>query len=99
MELYSLDICLLSQNEAARLEHWGIWPHCKSHHHIKKNAALAMIQADTHRFVGGSDTRVTSPVSMIVALGEPMMWQPVPACNADGSQLLGMRIWGRPRTA
>ena len=93
-----MDICVLSQSEAARLEHWGIWPSCKSHHHIKKNTALAMVEDDSHRFVGGPDTRVTTPVSMIVKLGEPVIWQPVACRNADGSQLLGMRIWGRPAT-
>ena len=57
-----------------------------------------MVEADSHRFIGGPDTRITTPVSMIVPLGEPVMWSPVPCCNVDGSQLLGMRIWGRPAT-
>jgi hypothetical protein len=90
---------VLSQSEAARLENWGIWPCCKkSHYHIKKSKALAMVKADTHRFVGGADTRIKTPVSMIVALGEPVMWQPVACRNTDGSALMGMRIWGRPAT-
>lgn len=60
-------ICLLSPEEAARLEHFGIWPRCKSHKHLKKSEADELINADTHRYVGGSDTRVRTPVTMIVA--------------------------------
>ena len=93
-----MDVCLLSSSEAARLENWGIWPTCKSHHHVKKREALAMVEADSHRFVGGADTRVKTPVTMIVPLSEPVIWQPVACRNTDGSQLLGMRIWGRPAT-
>ena len=31
------EICILSQREAARLEHFGIWPECKYHLHTKRN--------------------------------------------------------------
>ena len=91
-------ICVLSQREAARLEHFGIWPECKYHLHTKKNKALAMVEADSHRFIGGPDTQVKSPVSMIVPLGEPITWVPVPCHNFDGLSLMGMRTWGRPAT-
>ena len=92
-------ICVLSQREAARLEHFGIWPECKYHLHVKKTEALAMVEADSHRFIGGPDTQIKTPVTMIVKLGEPVIWQPVACRNDDGSALMGLRIWGRPRTA
>ena len=94
-----MDVCVLSVEEASRLENYAIWPACKSHRHIKKREAVEMITAETHRFVGGLDTRILTPVSMIVPVALGRAWQPVPCCNVDGSRLLGMRTWGLPRTA
>ena len=88
------DYCLLSDTEAARLEHWGIRPACKAHRHIKKREALEMIQADTHRQVGGEDTHIKTPISMIVPVNTTRLWQPVQARNADGSRVMGLRTWG-----
>lgn len=87
-------ICILSPEEAGRLEHFGIWPACKSHVHVKKSEAAEMIAAETHRFVGGVDTKVHDYVSMIAPVGEPVMWVPVPCHAADGTMLMGMRTWG-----
>lgn len=92
-------ICILSPEEAGRLEHFGIWPACKSHIHVKKSEAAEMIAAETHRFVGGTDTRVHDYVSMIVPVVTGKMWCPVPACNNDGSRLIGFRTWGLTRSS
>lgn len=58
---------MLSQAEAARLEHYGIWPACKAHRHLPRNKARMLLQADMVRFVGGADTCVTSPTTMMTA--------------------------------
>ena len=92
-------ICVLSVEEAGRLEHWGVWPTCKNHIHIKKREAAEMINAETHRFVGGADTRVLTPVSMIVPVGLRGAWAPVQARNVDGSAVLGLRVWGLTRSS
>jgi hypothetical protein len=84
-----VDYCVLSLSEAGQLEHWGQWPRCVHHHHVKKREALAMIQADTHRLVGGEDTLVEHPVSMIVPTIVGRMWSPQPS-----SKLMGFRVWG-----
>jgi hypothetical protein len=51
-----------------------------------------MVAADTHRFIGGNNTRLNHPVSMItpVAIRE---WRPVPTAG-----LLGFRTWGLSQT-
>lgn len=88
------DICVLSLEEAGLLEQYCEWPKCRNHIHIKKREAADLVAADTHRFVGGADTLVKTPVSMIVPVGEPLMWIPVPCHAADGTMLMGMRTWG-----
>ena len=100
---YSLsrEVCVLSVEEAARFEHWSVWPSCrKCHHHIKVREAEAMIAAETHRYVGGNDTTMkdAGKVSMIVPVETGKMWVPVPAGNSDGSRLMGMRTWGLARS-
>jgi hypothetical protein len=58
---------MLSQAEAARLEHYGIWPACKQHRHLKKREAMMLLNADVVRFVGGADTCVPHPTTMMTA--------------------------------
>ena len=48
-----------------------------------------MITDETHRLVGGVDTKVVSPVTMIVPVAIRNAWQPVPT-----SKLMGFRVWG-----
>jgi hypothetical protein len=86
------DICVLSAEEAGRLEHWGIWPQCKAHKHIKKRDALAGAEAGLLRYLGGPDTEVKNPVSMVTAT-RVSIWQPVAT-----SGLQGFRTWGLART-
>jgi hypothetical protein len=86
------DVCVLSAGEAGRLEHWGIWPQCKAHKHIKKREALAGAEAGLYRYLGGPDTEIKSPVSMVTAVSVSM-WQPVPTAG-----LIGFRTWGLART-
>ena len=50
-----------------------------------------MVEADTHRLVGGAETCVKTPVSMIVPLIVQGMWSPQPT-----SRLMGFRVWGLP---
>lgn len=84
---------MLSATEAGRLEHWGIWPSCKKHRHVKQRVALAGAQAGLYRFLGGEDTEVKTPVSM-VTLVSIRQWTPVQAHSADGKTVLGLRTWG-----
>lgn len=84
-----MDVCVLSRTEAARLENLAIWPRCKEHWHVKKREALQMVTAETHRFVGGADTKAQSPVSMIVPVVVGREWTPQPS-----SGLMGFRVWG-----
>lgn len=94
----SLDVCVLSIEEAARLEHWGVWPKCKAHHHIKASKAAAAVEDETHRFVGGPDTEIAEvgSVSMIVPTFINRGWVPVACHGADGKPIRGMRTWGNP---
>ena len=82
---------MLSVEEAARLEVYSEWPNCqdRSHHHVKRREALKMIAEETHRLVGGADTKMPHPVSMIVPVSVGRAWQPVPS-----SRLMGFRVWG-----
>lgn len=89
----SKEICILSLEECGRLEHWGIWPTCKAHLHMKKSKAIAAVTAETHRFVGGPDTKVEY-VSAIVPVNTSRVWTPVQCHSVDGKLLLGMRTWG-----
>lgn len=88
-----MDICILSLEEAGRLEHYGIWPACKAHRHMKKQDAFAAVLAETHRFVGGADTQVEF-VSAIVAVNTTRVWSPVQCHDANGRLVLGLRTWG-----
>lgn len=88
-----LDICVLSLEEAGRLEHYGIWPACKAHRHMKKTAALEAIKAETHRFVGGPDTKIEF-ASCIVEVNTTRIWSPVACHDIDGKTIQGMRTWG-----
>ncbi len=88
-----LKICVLSQEEAGRLEHWGIWPNCRGHLHIKKSEAELNVANDTHRFVGGEGTKL-GYVSAIVPLPAHSLWQPVQCHDMNGRKVQGFRTWG-----
>ena len=88
-----MDICLLSFEEAGRLEHYGVWPACKSHRHIGKEEAAYGAANGAYRFLGGSGTLIAGPVSMVVSV-RSTMWKPVVTSMPDGTKLLGMRTWG-----
>ena len=93
-ELSQLDICVLSEAEAGRLEHYGIWPSCKNHRHVKRQEALdAVTRDETHRFVGGPDTKVAF-VSAIMPVNTTRIWSTVQCHNAEGMLLRGMKTWG-----
>lgn len=89
----SKEICVLSLEEAGRLENWGIWPACKAHLHMKKRKALEAVEAETHRFVGGPDTKVEF-ASAIVPVNTTRIWTPVQCHSMDGKTVMGMRTWG-----
>lgn len=92
----SQEICVLSLEEAGRLEHYGIWPTCKAHLHMKKTKALeAVTVLETHRFVGGTDTKVEF-VSAIVPVDTTRVWSPVQCHDETGRAVLGLRTWGLP---
>ena len=95
MEL-TLKICVLSLEEAARLENHGIWPACKGHHHIKSSEAESMVKDQTHRWLGGADTRAKF-ISAIVPVSL-RMWEPVPCRDYAGRALMGLRTWGNRAT-
>jgi len=88
-----LDVCVLSAEEAGRLEHYGVWPQCKAHIHIKKREALDGAKAGTMRFLGGLDTAVKFPVSMITMV-RVQMWKPQQTHLEDGTKIMGLKIWG-----
>lgn len=89
-----MSICVLSLEEAGRLEHYGIWPTCKAHRHMKKDDAIAAVsKAETHRFVGGPDTAVEF-VSAIVPVNTDRIWCPVQCHHESGKAIMGMRTWG-----
>lgn len=95
-----MGVCVMSLEETARLEHYGIWPSCTAHEHVGKAKAQQMVEADTHRVVGGADTVVfdKSIHSMIVPVAESRLWEPVQCSAADGSKLMGMRTWGKAKS-
>ena len=90
---------MLTAAEAGRLEHYGLWPSCKLglHEHVRRSKAEEMVAADTHRFVGGKDTKVICN-SYIVETNNGRTWQPVPCHDEGGNLILGFRIWGLPST-
>jgi hypothetical protein len=89
-----LDICVLSLEEAGRLEHYGVWPSCKAHHHISGTKALDFVTKDeTHRFVGGPDTKIEF-ASAIVSVNTTRIWCPVACHHESGKAIMGMRTWG-----
>jgi len=88
------DYCVLSVEEAARLEVYSAWPRCCDHSHIKRKDALGLVADETHRLVGGQDTKIQFPVTMIVPVALGREWKPVPCRNHDGSMILGLRSWG-----
>lgn len=89
-----MDICVLSPEEAGRLENLGIWPQCKAHHHMSRARALAAVTAaETHRFVGGPDTKVAF-ASAIVPICVDRIWSPVACHDETGKAIQGFRTWG-----
>lgn len=93
----SVDVCLLSTEEASRFENWGIWPECKMHHHAKLREAKQGIAEDAFRWVGGAKTKVPGFVTMITPVSETNGWVPVPCHREDGTLLAGMRTWGNAK--
>ena len=91
-----MDVCVLSLEEAGRLEHWGRWPTCKAHIHISKNKARRGVEAGEYRWVGGEETHVKSPVTMVTS-ARIGMWKPVQAHSEDGRAVIGLRTWGLER--
>lgn len=98
-DILTLDICVLSAEEAGRLENFGIWPICKSgeHRHISRKKLAPLLSSGAVRWVGGEGTCVETPVSM-VTLVKVKMWQPVPSRAENGATLLGLRTWGLVRS-
>lgn len=89
-----MDICVLSLEEAGRLEHYGIWPTCKAHRHMTRNQAMtAVAVSETHRFVGGPDTRIAF-ASAIVEVNTVRMWEPTACHDTSGRPIQGFRTWG-----
>ena len=99
LSLLANSVCLLSREEAARLEIYSIWPTCKSHRHCTRREALDGVATDELRWVGGSDTKVAGPVSMVVPVSQVNGWQPVPCHDEHGRLVMGFRVWGNtPRS-
>lgn len=80
--------CVLSSEEAGRLENWGIWPACKAHKHISKEEADKQAASGMMRFVGGRKTRANGDVTMVTP-NHIGMWEPV-----QTTKLMGFRTWG-----
>jgi hypothetical protein len=87
-----MDVCVLSVEEAGRLEHYGVWPKCKHHRHVKRWMADGMSEAGTHRFLGGEDSKYECH-SYLVPLSI-QLWAPVACHDYSGKALRGMRTWG-----
>lgn len=92
-----MKICMLSVEEAGRLENYGQWPVCKGHLHASKKEVDKLLSSGAVRWVGGEGTCVETPVSM-VTLVKVKLWQPVPSRDESGAALLGMRTWGLARS-
>lgn len=60
---------------------------------MRKKAAQQAVEADTHRFVGGPDTKVEY-VSAIVEVDNTRIWSPVKCHDTDGKLIMGLRTWG-----
>lgn len=91
LRLNSNVVCLLSLEEAGRLEHWGIWPKCREHPHCSRKKANEGAAAGTYRYLrspGGN------PVSAVTDASEPSRWSPQQAHNLDGSVVMGFKVWG-----
>lgn len=88
-----MDVCVLSLEEAGRLENWGVWPQCRNHRHIKKREAKELEAANACRFLGGRGTTI-GDVSMVVVLGSRGIWSPVACHGDDGKAIMGFRTWG-----
>ena len=88
-----MGVCVLSANEAGRLEHYGIWPQCKNHLHVNKRSAAARVTEGACRHVGGEGAEVGEQASMIT-LNRVTIWQPVQAHMEDGRAVIGLRTWG-----
>jgi hypothetical protein len=86
----SLSVCILSREEAGQLHWWGIWPHCKRHHHCSKATALEGAKQGLFEFVLDKDDQ---PTSMITP-SRIGMWAPVACCDESGKPLMGARVWG-----
>jgi hypothetical protein len=91
----STDVCLLTLEEAGRLEHYGVWPTCRSgmHRHVTRREAEELVAADVCRYVGGADTKIQY-ASAIVRCSAVRVWEPVQANREDGVKLQGFRTWG-----
>lgn len=60
---------------------------------MARNKALTAVEQETHRFVGGPDTKVEF-VSAIVAVNTSRVWSPVQCHDETGLRVLGLRTWG-----
>ena len=92
-----LNVCVLSAEDAGRLENYGAWPKCydklRPHRHISQKEAKKGVEAGVLRWLGGDETKIKHPVSMVVMV-RISVWQPVQACLEDGTKVLGLRTWG-----
>ena len=86
------EVCILSAQEAGKLEHWGVWPKCKNHRHVKLKAANDAARAGLIRFLGGEGTCVPALARMAVPV-RTRIWQPVAT-----SGMRGLRTWGLARS-
>ena len=88
----ALNICVLSQSEAARLENYGVWPKCKGHRHITSSEAQELVNQETYRYLGGADskTKFISAIAPCVI----QIWSTVQCHDLTGKAIMGMKTWG-----
>jgi hypothetical protein len=89
-----MDVCMLSMEEAGRLEHYDVWPKCRHHRHVKRREADALAEAGTHRYLGGEGAKHETHFYLVPV--SVQIWQPVACHDWDGRPLMGMRTWGAP---
>lgn len=83
-----IKICVLSVEDTARLENFGHWPRCQSHKHVTIAEANQMVRDDSHRWVGGTDTMVATPVTMITPTYlEGRTWKNKPVGGPQGMKV------------
>jgi hypothetical protein len=94
-----MGVCVLSVEETALLEKFATLPVCKNHRHVTRLQADMMLSLDSHRVVGGKDTKVESMnITRMITPVAIRQWGPTPCSPGNDFPSAGMRCWGNSPT-